>query len=160
MNLLDLLTLVTLLGCGVVAGVFYGFSTFVMKALGALPPAQGIAAMQSINVVVINPLFMAAFVGTAGTSLALAVAAFVRWPDRRATWWLAGALLYVVGTFVVTMAFNVPLNDGLAAVQPGSSEAIRVWTSYLVTWTRWNHVRTLAALAAAAAFAVAFRVRG
>lgn len=47
------------------AGVFFAFSTFVMKALGARPLAQGIAAMQSINVAVINRWFMAAFFGTA-----------------------------------------------------------------------------------------------
>jgi uncharacterized membrane protein len=160
MNVLDAMTLLAVIGCGVVAGVFYAFSTFVMKALGALPAAQGIAAMQSINVVVINPWFMAVFVGTAGTCLGLAVAAFARWPDRRAAWWLAGAVLYVVGTFLVTIVFNVPRNNALAAVQPASAEAARLWASYLVTWTMWNHVRGAAALIAAAAFALAFRMRG
>ncbi len=43
------------LGSALVAGVFFAFSTFVMKALGRLQPEQGIAAMQSINVTVLNP---------------------------------------------------------------------------------------------------------
>jgi uncharacterized membrane protein len=59
------LTLFAALGCGLVAGVFFAFSTFVMKALARLPAPQGIAAMQSINVIVINPWFMTAFLGTA-----------------------------------------------------------------------------------------------
>jgi len=72
--------------------------------------------------------------------------------DARAMWIVAGAGLYVVGTVVVTMVFNVPLNNALAAVDPASSEGAAVWADYLRTWTNWNHVRTLAALAASGAF--------
>jgi uncharacterized membrane protein len=49
-------TLATALGCGLVAGVFFAFSSFVMPALKRLPPAQGIAAMQSINKLAVTPL--------------------------------------------------------------------------------------------------------
>jgi uncharacterized membrane protein len=48
-GLLFVLTLFAALGCGLVAGVFFAFSTFVMKALARLPAEQGIAAMQAIN---------------------------------------------------------------------------------------------------------------
>ena len=88
------------------AGTFFAFSTFVMRALARLPPAQGIAAMQSINIVVINPLFMAGFIGTAAVSVALAAASLVRWGDSAEAYALAGSLLYVVGTFGVTIAFK------------------------------------------------------
>ena len=152
---LFVLTLVSALGCAVVGGVFFAFSTFVMKALGRLPPASGIAAMQSINVAVINPWFLGPFVGTAAASLVLAVASLRHWADPRAAYWLAGALLYLVGTFLVTGVCNVPRNDALAVVAPASPEAAAVWTSYLASWTAWNHVRTIAALAAAAAFTIA-----
>ncbi len=64
-------TLTAVLGSGLIAGTFFAFSSFVMPALARLPAAQGIASMQSINVVVINPLFLGVFVGTAGVSLAL-----------------------------------------------------------------------------------------
>ncbi len=46
-----------LLGSALVGGVFFAFSSFVMKALARVPSPEGIAAMQSINVVVINPSF-------------------------------------------------------------------------------------------------------
>jgi uncharacterized membrane protein len=46
---LAVLTAVTALGCGLNAGVFFAFSSFVMKALARLQPAQGIVAMQSIT---------------------------------------------------------------------------------------------------------------
>ncbi|WP_010496926.1 hypothetical protein [Paenibacillus elgii] len=56
-NLLFGLTYASALGSGLIAGLFFAFSTFVMSALARLPAEQGIAAMQSINVTVLNPLF-------------------------------------------------------------------------------------------------------
>jgi hypothetical protein len=64
MSRLDLVTLLSTVGCGLVAGFFFAFLICVMKALGRLPAEQGITAMQSINVVVINPWFLTAFFGT------------------------------------------------------------------------------------------------
>ena len=49
------------LGSSLMADTFFAFSAFVMKALGRLPGGQGIEAMQSINIVVINPVFSAFF---------------------------------------------------------------------------------------------------
>ena|SRR5437773_3084307 len=80
---------------------------------------------------------------------------FVR-PLAKTGRWLSarGSLFYLIGTILVTIACNVPLNDALAAVDPSSADAGRVWTNYLKNWTTWNHVRTIAALAAAASFTV------
>lgn len=143
------LKLIAALGCGLIAGVFFAFSTFVMKALAKQPPAQGIAVMQSINVTVINPWFMAAFLGTSLVCLVLIVASLLKWPHPSAVYVLLGSLLYLLGTFGVTMVFNVPLNDALAIVKPNSIEGTNLWEKYLTNWTFWNHVRTIAALAAA-----------
>jgi uncharacterized membrane protein len=74
----------------------------------------------------------------------------VGWQKPGSGWLLAGGLLYVVGCFCVTMAFNVPRNDALAAVDPASAEGAALWTTYLSSWTAWNHVRTAASLAAMA----------
>jgi uncharacterized membrane protein len=156
---LDALTLATAIGAGLVAGFFFAFSITVMKALGALPPEQGIAGMQSINVVVINPWFFAAFFGVAFLSLVMVGAALFRWSDPRAAYWLIGGLLYIVGTIVVTMVFNVPRNNVLARVAADSADGARYWADYLSTWTAWNHVRTVAPLAAAVMFAMALRLK-
>lgn len=153
-NLIFVLTLVSALGCGLIGGAFFAFSTFVMKALARLPAAQGIAAMQSINVVVINPMFMTAMFGTGVACLMLAVSSFFRWHKPGAAYLLAGSLLYLVGTILVTIVFNVPRNDALAAVDPASAEGASLWSSYVTSWTAWNHVRTVAALVAAASFSV------
>ncbi len=149
-DLLFALTFVSALGCGLIAGAFFTFSAFVMKALARLPPAQGIAAMQSINVVVINPLFMVALFGTALACVALAVSSLFRWAEPSAVFLLIGSLLYLVGTILVTIVFNVPRNDALAAADPESADGARLWAGYVTSWTAWNHVRTAAALAAAA----------
>jgi len=149
------LTFPSLLGCGLVAGIFFAFSNFVMKSLGRLPSAQGIAAMQNINVDVINGWFMLAFMGTAVCCLAVAISCFFAWDKPGSAYLLAGSLFYLVGTILVTMIFNVPLNNTLAAVDPTSADAIEVWSIYLKSWVLWNHVRTIAALAATACFGFA-----
>jgi uncharacterized membrane protein len=156
---LDLLTLLSALGCGLIAGFFFAFSVCVMQALGKIEAPQGIAAMQSINVVVINPWFMSAFFGTAALCLAAVIAAATRWDDARAVYWLAGGAIYLGGTIAVTMMFNVPRNNLLAALDPSSPEAAAYWRSYLSTWTQWNHVRTVAPLLASLLFICAFRLR-
>jgi uncharacterized membrane protein len=149
------LTLIAALGSGLVAGIFFAFSTFVMTALGRLPPAHGIEAMQSINVAVINPWFMAAFFGTAVVCIVLIVGGLLHASASSAILLLAGGALYLLGCILVTIALNVPLNNALAAVKPESAPAAELWTRYLRDWTFWNHVRTTASLAAAAAFILA-----
>lgn len=84
-----------MLGCGLVSGVFFAFSAFVMNALASLAPAQGIAAMQSINRSAIRPMFMIALFGTAVTCAAVAIWSVIAWgsqprhgpsPVPRSTW--------------------------------------------------------------------------
>lgn len=125
--LLFTLTLLATLGSGLMAGLFFIFSVTIMDALGRLPPAQGTATMQSINVVILNPIFFAVFFGTAALCLVLAVGSVVAWQDAGSAWLLTGSLLYVVGAILVTMVFNVPMNNALAAVDPASGEGARVW---------------------------------
>jgi uncharacterized membrane protein len=154
-KLISILTFSSGLGCGLIGGVFFAFSAFVMKALARLSPAHGIAAMQSFNIVVINPLFFAVFFGTAAGCVFLAISSLARWQRPGAVYLLIGSLLYLVGTILVTMLFNVPRNNALAAVDPTSSDGARLWIDYVVSWTAWNHVRTIAALAAAALLTIA-----
>jgi len=151
-----ILLLLSALGCALIGGVFFAFSTFVMRALNRLPAAQAIAAMQSINLAVINPLFLTPFLGTAATCLASAALALVTHAPR-AGFAIAASALYLVGTFAVTMVANVPLNNTLAPITPADASAPGTWSAYHRSWTRWNHVRTLAALAAATCFMLAFR---
>jgi uncharacterized membrane protein len=151
-QLLFALTLVAALGCGLMAGLFFAFSVSVMKALARLPSAEGIAAMQSINAAIINPVFLATFFGTAATCVLVMIASLLRSHDPAAVYLLIGGALYLVGTFLVTLVFNVPKNRALASV--AAAEGASLWADYLSKWTAWNHVRAAAALAAAASFTI------
>lgn len=142
-------------GCGLMAGVYFAFSTFVMTALGRLDQAAGIAAMNAINVDIVRSLFMPLFLGTTVAGAALVVMGALRLSEPGAVSMIAGGGFYVVGMFVVTVVFNVPLNDALAAVQPSSPEAGVVWAAYLKDWVLWNHVRTVASAVACALSIVA-----
>jgi uncharacterized membrane protein len=148
------LTLVTALGCGTIAGVFFAFSTFVMKALARLSPEQGIAAMQSINVLAVNSWFLAAFIGTAALCVVSMVAAAVQWNEPFALFMFLGGLAYIAGCFLVTVFFNVPMNNALAALPATAPDRVARWTAYLANWTTWNHVRTVASLVAAALLSI------
>jgi uncharacterized membrane protein len=152
------LPLLTCLGAGLVAGMFFAFSSFIMRALGQLPPAQGIAAMQRINVVVLNPLFLGVFVGTAVLAAICIFAAFFPWGTTRSVLLLVGGLAYLVGCFGITVAFNIPRNDRLARLDADAAEAAEAWQRYLREWGWWNHVRTAGAFVAAACTAVALLV--
>lgn len=156
-NNLATITFTAAIGSGLVAGVFFAFSTFVMSALGRLQPAQSITAMQSINITAINPLFMAALFGTGAVCLFLSVSSLLKWNQPGTAYLLIGSLLYLVGTLGVTMVCNVPFNDALAIVKPDSAEGASLWEKYLTDWTLWNHVRTLAALVAAVLLTIALR---
>jgi len=143
-----------LIGSVLVGGIFFAFSSFVMKALARLPAAEGTAAMQSINVVVLNPSFLGVFIGTAIVSLCAAIVAVVGWGRPTALYLLGGAIFYLVGTFLVTGLGNVPLNEQLAAVDASDDEAAGVWERYVARWTAWNHVRTAAAIVAGLLYSV------
>jgi uncharacterized membrane protein len=148
MSLFTILEILAIIGAGLTAGIFFAFSTFVMAALARLPPDQGIAAMNSINITVINPWFFTVFFGTPIVCAVLAVMALFRWSEPGAALILAGCLIYIAGSLVVTMVFNVPLNNALAAVTSASGEGGALWTRYLRDWTFWNTVRTVLPLLA------------
>jgi uncharacterized membrane protein len=156
-KLLFALTLFSALGCWLMAGVFFAFSTFVMKALAWIKPEQGIAAMQSIDAAVPSSLFGMTFIVTAAACAVLAVFSLFRWHKPGAGYLLAGSLLYLAGSILVTMIFNIPKNNALAAVDPASVEGARLWVDYVSSWTAWNHVRTVASIAAAASLTYGVR---
>ena len=143
------------IGCGLVAGLYFAFSGFIMTALSRIDQASGVAAMNSINTAILRSPFMPLFFGTTLAALILAVVAVFRWGAPGSTAMLVGGVVYVVGMFVVTMLFNVPLNNALQAVGSASADTAPTWQRYLSDWTMWNHVRTVASTVACAVFIVA-----
>jgi uncharacterized membrane protein len=145
-----------------VGGLFYAFSTFVMRGLDRAQPAEAIAAMRGINAEAqANAPFLMLFVGSALLALGVGVATAFRLSQPGAGYVLAGAALSLVA-FLVTMAFNVPLNDHLAGLNPSgpsAADALREWQAYLTPWTAWNHVRTVTPLAGSVLILIGLRYR-
>ncbi|MBX5184741.1 DUF1772 domain-containing protein [Rhizobium sp. NZLR3b] len=140
------------IGSGLVAGIFFAFSTFIMTAFSRIPAEQGIAAMNSINVTIVRSPFMGLFVPTAILCIVITVLALIDWRGGASTLMLAGAALYLLASFLSTIIFNVPMNDALEKVSGSGPQAVELWAAYLRDWTWWNHVRTVASLLASVAF--------
>ncbi|WP_189643730.1 anthrone oxygenase family protein [Deinococcus piscis] len=126
------------------AGTFFGFSSFIMPALQRLPSHQGVASMQSINLVVLKSSFMPVFMGTALVSAVLLVVLARSWRESGVLFVLIGSSLYLVGVFGVTVAVNVPLNEALARVTLGRTEPDGEWVRFLEGWLPANHLRAAA----------------
>lgn len=145
-SILQWVLILSCLGCGMMAGLFVAFSTFMMKAFGSLQPSAGMQSMQAINRFIIRPSFLVSFLGT---GLLLVLACFISFGSRSSFLLICAAtVFYVVACLASTMAFNVPLNNKLDSFSPESSDGHEFWCRYLVDWTKWNHVRSMACIVA------------
>lgn len=151
-------SLLAALGAGLMAGIFFIFSNTIMRSLAKLPPTDGMIAMRSLNVTIVNPLFLLIFMGTGVVCLALLIISLVNWHAPGSVLVLVGAIAYLLGSIVVTIAFNVPMNDALAAAQIGDPASLSLWQDYLSRWTMWNHVRTVCCIVSTACLITALWV--
>jgi len=149
------LTMVSALGSGLIAGVFFIFSFAIMRALSRITPYSGMWAMQSINIYILNPVFLGVFLGTAIVCAGLAIGGVIRWHLPGAGWLLTGTMIYIIGSIGVTMIFNVPMNNALMVADPATPEGLQLWANYITDWTLSNHIRTFASLAACASLIMA-----
>ena len=154
-QLFILLVTLCALGSGAIGGVFFAFSNFVMPALARIAPAEGIHAMQAINVTVLNRLFLGTFIGTGLLSIAAIVVALLRWDGLGSLCTVLAGATYVLGSIVVTMRGNVPLNNALMRIAQADALGEATWRGYVRDWTKWNTVRTIACFVAMALFIVA-----
>jgi uncharacterized membrane protein len=145
---LPILGLLAVVGSGLMSGLLFAFSNFVMRSLLELPPAYGRQAMQRVNVRIVNRLFLLVFMGSTGACALITLLCVLGRVAAGSGWLLAGALAYLVGPLGITMVFNVPLNNALAAATPEQANA--AWPAYAARWLRWNHVRTVLAVVATA----------
>ena len=140
MNTFNVIVAMSITGSGVVTGLLFAFSNFVMRAIDDLPPEQSMFVMQRINEKIINPIFLGVFFGTPLLCLGIMIPTVTELNTSGHISLLVGALGYMIGPFGITMLFNVPLNNRLANVAP--NDASEAWPKYRKTWQRWNHVRT------------------
>lgn len=136
---------VAVIGAGLMAGVYFAFSAFIMRSFDQLGAANATEAMNAINDVILRSWFMALFFGSTLLFVVLSVTAWLdeSLPHR---WSLfAAGLIYLFGMFLCTALANVPLNNRLAQStdrEPG------FWQRYYRDWTRWNHLRAACSLLA------------
>jgi uncharacterized membrane protein len=142
------LTSLAALAAAAACGMMYVFSTFVMRGLDRTGPIEAITAMRGINVAAnTNPAFLLAYFGATILSMIVGVMAAIRLGQPGSTWILVGA---IVGTLagIITMVFNVPLNNHLESVDPAGlsvADAAIQWRAYLSTWTAWNAAASIVA---------------
>ena len=129
---------------GIMTGVYFAFSAFIMKSLDEIEAPEGMIAMQSINRIIVRSLFLPIFLASSLASIAIIALVLFGPSTLGAKWALMGSGLYVVGMFIVTIAGNVPLNDQLESTDADGPDGAEMWSLYLAKWMAWNHVRTVA----------------
>lgn len=128
---------------GLLAGVYFAFSGFVMRSIDAMEAPAGMKDMQSINRVIVLSAFLPTFFASTIACVAMVVIAVLDFSAPGAVSMLIGSALYVAGLFLVTVVRNVPLNNQLDATLADGLLGPVMWEKYLIVWTRWNHVRTV-----------------
>jgi uncharacterized membrane protein len=147
MTIHQIILVITTMLTSLIAGLFYAYSCSVNNGLGKLPDEGYIAAMQSINREILNPLFFASFMGTL---IFLPISTWLQYKSGSSTafgFLLAATLLYAIGTFGVTMAGNVPLNNALDKfnLKMASAEEIQLARQKFESqWNRLHNIRTVA----------------
>ena len=134
------------LSSGLIAGIYFAFSAFIMQAFGKIDTSQSVAAMNAINETILRSWFMPLFFGSTIASVVLLLVALAHWGDAGSGLTLTAGAIYFIGMFVCTAVFNVPLNDLLAGLNEDNTNVEEVWSRYRKAWTRWNHLRTVSSL--------------
>jgi len=137
---MTIIIIMAITGAGVVTGLLFAFSNFVMRALADLPNDKGMFAMQRVNEKILNPVFLILFLGTPILCVLIAFTSALQLGSSGSLYLLIGALAYLIGPFGITVLFNIPLNNKLAEVD--LSVADEIWPVYQKQWQHWNHVRT------------------
>ena len=147
-------------GCGLLAGVYFAFSAFIMTAFGRIDPTHGKSAMNSINSTILQSWFLPMFFGTTIVSGVLVAVAIFWSSEPGAAAMLTGGVIYISGMTLCTIFFNVPLNNALARSEAANdATAVSVWLRYLAVWTRWNHVRAISSTVTSALYIAAIAAR-
>ena len=164
MNLSPVVVLTSLaaLATAAAGGMMYVFSVMVMPGLNRTGPVEALTAMRGINAQAnASPAFLLPFFGATILALAVGVMAVVQLNQPGSWWLLAGAIFGILGA-IITMVFNVPLNNHLDTLNPerlSVADAAREWQAFLSTWTAWNHTRSATGFVGAVLMLIGLRYR-
>jgi uncharacterized membrane protein len=144
------LLLAATLAAGLQAGTYYTWACGVMPGLARTDDHTFVGAMQHVNVAIVNPVFLASFLGAP-----LLAAVAVATSSGSARPWTVAALGLAIGTVAISAAGNIPLNNALeAAGQVGQiADPAAVRARFEEPWVRWNIARALTSTASLACLA-------
>ncbi|MBL4583819.1 MAG: DUF1772 domain-containing protein [Pseudomonadales bacterium] len=148
------LLVIATVGSGLVAGLFFIFSNCVMFALNEQPPKQAVLVMQSINEIILNRYFFVLFMGMPILCIAIFWVGSISNNLLPYGYSMMAAIIYIIGSFGITMRKNVPMNNQLKTIDVDDLSSLLYWQTYFVTWNRWNHIRFLSSLVASLLFAI------
>jgi len=134
------------IGSGLMAGIYFTFSVFVMRAFNKIDAPHAVTAMNAINQTILNSLFMPLFFVTSIISLFLIIFSFSHWNESGSHFIFYAGTIYLIGMFFCTIIFNVPLNNSLAELNLDKANVNMAWSHYYKHWTNWNHLRTMSSL--------------
>jgi uncharacterized membrane protein len=146
----------------VAAGMMYVFSTFVMRGLDRTGPVDAISAMRGMNAEAnTNAPFLLTYFGAMILALVVGIIAVIQLRQPGSIWLLVGAVFGILGA-IITMAFNVPLNNHLDTLNPvglSPADAAREWQAYFSPWMAWNHARSATGVIGAVLMLIGLRYR-
>ena len=135
---------------GLMAGVFGLYANTIMPGLRRTDDRTFVGAFQAIDRAIMNPLFLATFVGPL-VFTGLGVVLHISDDQRSVLGWCAAAFVLYLLVFIATVAVNVPLNDGLkAAGDPDHVDDLADVRARFdeAKWARWNLARSVLSAAA------------
>lgn len=145
---------VALVLAGTLAGFFLTYAFTIMPGLATTDDRTFVAAFQGLERTLRGDTFdyginWPVFLGFFGGPFIIAVAIALN-RSRPIVWWLVAALVLHIATIVITVSFNVPLNNELSAAgDPNTIDAAQVRADFREGWWRaWNLVRSATSLGA------------
>lgn len=146
MKTADIILIATTTAAALMAGLFYAYSCSVVIGLGKLNDIEYLKAMQSINKEILNPVFFTAFLGILPL---LPLNTYLHSQQPNFLLLVMAMIIYLVGVFGVTVAGNIPLNNGLENfnILSADNEAIQAQRALFENkWNKLNHIRTICSI--------------
>jgi uncharacterized membrane protein len=131
---------------GLMAGIFFTWSNAVAPGIGKLSDIGYLSALQSMNRVILNPVFRIIFIGAVITVALLPIFYFKTYPVNLFWLFIIAFIIYWIGAFGVTFLGNIPLNrildqTNLETITLEDTKALRVTIE--AKWNNLNLIRSI-----------------
>lgn len=144
MHFENVILVVTATLTALMAGLFYAWSRSVMLGFARLNDREFVSVMQKTNRAIQNPVFFTAFFGAPPFLVISTVLHYNQSP--RFGLLLASTIIYLIGTFGVTVFGNVPMNnilDRFNLETATDNEIAQQRANFERRWANLNHIRAI-----------------